>query len=75
MCYILGLRRPRDILASEYLVAVGYCDAPAKHPLTFYMEIHDLLYSIQQDPLSGLFDMSRHMVAKGASSLRGHVSE
>jgi hypothetical protein len=36
--------------------AVMPLQSSAKHPLIFYMNIHDLLYSIQHDPLSGLFD-------------------
>jgi hypothetical protein len=33
--------------------ATGRCYASAKHPQIFYMSIHDVLYSIQHDPLSG----------------------
>jgi hypothetical protein len=43
-------------LAFRFAVLWGYCYASAEHPLTFYMNIHDLLYSIQHDPLSELFD-------------------
>jgi hypothetical protein len=52
----------------------GRCYAPAQHPLIFDMNIHDVLYSIQHDALSGLLHNEDTRVAKGASCPRGPVS-
>jgi hypothetical protein len=53
----------------------GLCYAFAKHPLILNMHIHDLVYFIQLDPLSGLFNMCKHTRwLRGASCLSGPVS-
>jgi hypothetical protein len=50
------------------------CYAPAIHPLIVDMNVYDFLYSIQHDPLSGLFVNEDTQVAKGAPCQRGPVS-
>jgi hypothetical protein len=48
------------------------CYASAKHPLIiiiFHVIIHDLLYSVQHDPLSGLF---HNIISAPLESLSGH---